>query len=157
VLDRIYSQKLSYGDIFDKFYQLPEAEQTPENLAVLVSRYTAFPITTAQAERILETEENPLYLADNRKFNAERVPKLDNRDEFYPYQKFSNIHALLALAVAGDQCVVWNTGTHTSTPVLVFAKGSARARQPFAGVIHHTQLGQYTIDAVLGNSTTMNP
>jgi alkaline phosphatase len=149
VLDKIYSQKLSYGDIFDKFYQLSKEEQTPENLAMLVNQYTAFPITMAQAERILETEDNPLYLADNRKFNAKRVPKLDNKDEFYPSQKFSNIHALLALAVAGDQFVVWNTGTHTNTPVLVFTKGSARARRPFAGVIHHTQLGQYTIDAVL--------
>ncbi len=150
VLDRIYSQKLSYGDIFAKFYQLPKGEQTPENLAIRVNQYTAFPITLAQAQRILETEDNPLYLADNWKFNAKRVPKLDNKDEFYPSQKFSNIHALLALAVAGDQSVVWNTGTHTSTPVLVFTKGSARARQPFAGVIHHTQLGQYAIDAVLG-------
>jgi alkaline phosphatase len=149
VLDRIYSQQLSYGDIFDKFYQLSNAEQTPENLAALVNQYTAFPITAAQAERILETEDNPLYLADNRKFNAKQVPKLDNKDEFYPSQKFSNIHALLALAVAGDQFVVWNTGTHTSTPVLVFSKGSAVARQPFAGVIHHTQLGQYAMDAVM--------
>jgi alkaline phosphatase len=150
VLDRIYSQKLSYGDIFDRFYQLPKSEQTAQNLATLVNQNTAFPITRAQAERILETEDNPLYLAGHRKFNADKVPKLDNKDEFYPSQKFSNIHALLALAVAGDQCVVWNTGTHTSTPVLVFTKGSAQARQPFAGVIHHTQLGQYTIDAVQG-------
>ena len=149
VLDKIYNQKLSYGDIFDKFYQLSKEEQTPKNLAILVNQYTAFPITIVQAERILETEDNPIYIADNRKFNAKRVPKLDNKDEFYPSQKFSNIHALLALAVAGDQFVVWNTGTHTNTPVLVFTKGSARARQPFAGVIHHTQLGQYTIDAVL--------
>lgn len=150
ILDRIYSQKLSYGDLFAKFYQLAKKEQTPENLSLLVNQYTAFPITIAQAERILETEDNPLYLADNRKFNAKRVPKLDNKDEFYPSQKFSNIHALLALAVAGDQFVVWNTGGHTNTPVLVFTKGSARARKPFAGVIHHTQLGQYAIDAVLG-------
>ncbi len=150
VLDKLYSQKLSYGDIFDKFYQLSKEEQTPKNLAMLVNQYTAFPITIAQAQRILETEDNPIYLPDNRKLNAKRVPKLDNKDEFYPSQKFSNIHALLALAVAGDQFAVWNTGTHTNTPVLVFTKGSVRARKPFAGVIHHTQLGQYAIDAVRG-------
>ena len=38
VLDRIYSQELSYGDIFDKFYQLSKEEQTPKNLAMLVNQ-----------------------------------------------------------------------------------------------------------------------
>jgi alkaline phosphatase len=150
VLERLYRQKLSYGDIFAGFYQLSKEEQTPENLAQIVNQYTAFPITRAQAERILETEDVPLYMADNQPHNIEKVPKLDNKDEFYPSPKFSNIHALLALAVAGDQYVVWNTGTHTSTPVLVFTHGGARARQPFAGVLHHTQLGQYVMDAVSG-------
>jgi len=149
VLDKLYSQKMSYWDIFTRFGSLPEEEQTPATLSELVNHYTAFPITVVQAERILETEENPLYGEGSHKFGRKRVPKLDNKDEFYPYQRFNNQHALLALAVAADQSVVWNTGTHTSTPVLVFTKGPARARAPFAGVIHHTQLGQYAIDAVL--------
>lgn len=149
VLDKLYGQKLSYGDIFDKFYQLSKAEQTPQNLAGLVNQYTAFPITISQAERILETEDNPFYTAGKGKFNAKQVPKLDNKDQFYPSQSFSNIHALLALAVAGDQFVVWNSGTHTNTPVLVFTRGAASARKPFAGVLHHTQLGQYAMDAVM--------
>ncbi|MBU0972301.1 MAG: alkaline phosphatase [Proteobacteria bacterium] len=149
VLDKLYSQKLSYGDIFDKFYQLSKEAQTPGNLALLVNLHTAFPITLSQAERILETEDNPIYVADDRRFNAKKVPKLDNKDEFYTYQK-SNHHALLALAVASDQNAVWNTGAHTNTPVLVFAKGTDAARAPFSGVLHHTQLGQYLLDAVSG-------
>ncbi|MCP4721591.1 MAG: hypothetical protein GY860_19205, partial [Desulfobacteraceae bacterium] len=44
--------------------------------------------------------------------------------------------------------VVWNTGTHTNTPVLVFTKGPDTAREPFEGIMHHTQLGQRTMDAV---------
>lgn len=75
VLDKLYSQKLSYGDIFAQFYQLSKAEQTPRNLAGLVNLYTAFPITISQAERILETEENPFYTAGKGKFNAKRVPE----------------------------------------------------------------------------------
>ena len=149
VLDKLYGQKLSYGDIFDQFYQLSKTEQTPQNLVRLVNQYTAFPITLSQAQRILETEDNPFYMAGKGKFNAKQVPKLDNKDEFYPSQNYSNIHALLALAVAGDQFVVWNTGTHTNTPVLVFTRGAVGARKPFAGVLHHTQLGQYAMDAVM--------
>jgi alkaline phosphatase len=148
VLDKLYNQKLSYGGIFAKFDQLPKNKQTPSNLAQLVNQYTSFPITIAQAQRILETEENPLYQADNRKFNLKEVPRIDNKDEFFVYQKFVNRSVLLALAVASDQFAVWNTGTHTNTPVLVFTKGPASARAPFSGVLHHTQLGRYVINAV---------
>jgi len=42
--------------------------------------------------------------------------------------------------------VVWNTGTHTATPVLVFASGPAG--ESFGGLLHHTQVGQLVIDAV---------
>jgi len=55
-----------------------------------------------------------------------------------------------ALEVAADQFAVWNTGTHTNTPVLVFTKGTHDAMAPFTGIMHHTQLGKYTINAVSG-------
>ncbi|OQY51462.1 MAG: alkaline phosphatase [Desulfobacteraceae bacterium 4572_89] len=150
VLDKIYSQKLSYGDIFARFDGLPKERQTSENLANLVNRFTAFPITSSQAKRILETEDNPIYSAGHSALGSKQVPKLDNKDEFFVYQRYNNRKILLALEVAGDQFVVWNTGTHTNTPVLVFTKGSPSAMAPFARVLHHTQLGQLTIDVVTG-------
>jgi len=150
VLDRIYSQKLSYGDIFTRFDGLPKENQTPENLTKLVNQFTAFPIIQAQAKRILEKEDNPIYSQGHSALGSKQVPKLDNKDEFFVYQKYNNRQILLALEVAGDQFAVWNTGTHTNTPVLVFTKGNAAAMAPFARVLHHTQLGQFTIDAVTG-------
>lgn len=45
--------------------------------------------------------------------------------------------------------VVWNTGAHTATPVLVFVKGSPKAMAPFGKVLHHTQLGRHAIEAIL--------
>ena len=150
VLDRIYRQKQSYGDIFVRFDGLPKETQTPEKLADLVNQFTAFPITPAQAKRILETEENPIYSQGHSALGSKQVPKLDNKDEFFVYQKYNNRQILLALEVAGDQFAVWNTGTHTNTPVLVFTKGSAAAMAPFARVLHHTQLGQKIIDTVMG-------
>lgn len=148
VLDKLYNQKLSYTDIFGKFDSLSKEEQTPKALADLVNEYTQFPITEAQAARVLETEDNPIYSEGHSYLGSKVVPKLDNKDEFFVYQKYDNRQNLLALEVAADQFVVWNTGTHTNTPVLVFTKGPDTAREPFEGIMHHTQLGQRTMDAV---------
>lgn len=150
VLDKLYKQQLSYTDIFSSHFDtLPKEQQTPEKLAQLVNQHTEFPITVAQAERILETEDNPIYVEGHPYLGSKIVPKLDNKDEFFVYQKYDNRQNLLALEVGSDQFVVWNTGTHTATPVIVFAKGPLNAMAPFGSVLHHTQLGQYVIDAVL--------
>lgn len=151
VLDKLYKQKLSYTDIFDnQFGALPKDQQTPEALAREVNAYTRFPITVAQAARVLETEDNPIFVEGHEYLGSKIVPKLDNKDEFFVYQKYDNRQNLLALEVAADQFVVWNTGTHTATPVVVFAKGSEQAMAPFGSILHHTNVGQNVINAVTG-------
>ncbi|MCF6247473.1 MAG: alkaline phosphatase [Desulfobacula sp.] len=148
VLDKLYKQKLSYTDIFDsQFGALPEDQQTPAALAREVNAYTRFPITVAQAARILETENNPIYVKGHSYLGSKIVPKLDNKDEFFVYQKYDNRQNLLALEVAADQFVVWNTGTHTATPVIVFANGPQK--EAFSNIMHHTNVGQKVIEAVL--------
>ncbi len=100
-----------------------------------------------QAARILETEENPFYVEGHKYLGSKKVPKMDVNDAFFVYHLDDNRQNLLAIEVAARQAVVWSTGTHTSTPVLVFANGPARAA-PFGQVMHHTQLGQSTITAL---------
>lgn len=80
---------------------------------------------------------------------AKMVPKMGSTGAFFVYQTDDNRQNLLAREVAADQMVVWNTGTHTATPVLVFTKGSPGAMAPFGNVLHHTQLGRYAIEAIL--------
>ena len=101
-----------------------------------------------QAARILETEENPFYVEGHKYLGSKKVPKMDVNDAFFVYHLDDNRQNLLAIEVAARQAVVWSTGTHTSTPVLVFANGPARAKAPFGQVMHHTQLGQSTITAL---------
>lgn len=148
VLDKIYSQKLSYTDIFGKFDGLAKEKKTAKALAGLVNQYTQFPITESQAQRILATEDNPIYAEGHSYLGSKTVPKLDNKDEFFVYQLYDNRENLLALEVGADQLVVWNSGTHTATPVLVFASGPANAADAFGDLMHHTQVGQRVIDAV---------
>ena len=150
VLDKIYSQKMSYYELFGgNFDRLPKEQQTPAKLAELVNQYTAFAISEAQAAAILETEENPYYSQGHSSLGNKVVPKMGPTGAFFVYQADDNRQNLLAREVAADQMVVWNTGTHTATPVLVFAKGSPEAMAPFGNVLHHTQLGRYAIEAIL--------
>lgn len=149
VLDKIYNQQLSYGDIFyGKFDSLPKEQQTPAMLAKIVNEYTEFDISEDQAARVLATEENPFFVEGHSYLGTKVVPKMGPTSAFFVYQTDDNRQNLLAREVAADQMVVWNTGTHTATPVLVFAKGSPGAMAPFGDVLHHTQLSRYAIEAI---------
>ncbi|WLE98192.1 MAG: alkaline phosphatase [Candidatus Electrothrix communis] len=147
VLDRLYKQKLSYGEIFGQFDKLSQEKQTPAKLAQLVRRNTAFQITKDQAARILETEENPYYVKGHKKLGLKIVPKIDVNDAFFVLNKNKARQNLLAIEVATQQQVVWATGTHTATPVLVFAKGPGK--ETFSRIMHHTELSQYAINAIM--------
>ena len=150
ILDKIYSQKMSYYELFrGLFDNLPKEQQTPARLAELVNQYTEFAISEAQAATILAIEENPFYMEGHSTLGAKMVPKMGSTGAFFVYQTDDNRQNLLAREVAADQMVVWNTGTHTATPVLVFTKGSPGAMAPFGNVLHHTQLGRYAIEAIL--------
>ena len=150
VLDKMYSQKLSYWDIFHgKFDRLPKEAQTTAKLAEIVNEYTEFAITEAQATTILATEDNPYFVEGHSYLGSKAVPKMGPTGAFFVYQTDDNRQNLLAREVAAAQMVVWNTGSHTATPVLVFAKGSPEAMAPFGDVLHHTQLGRYAIEAIL--------
>jgi alkaline phosphatase len=147
VLDKLYAQQLSYHDIFKQFDTLPLPQQTPSKLAKLVNRYTEFKITEAQAVDILATEDNPFFHAGHGVLGSRRVPRMDSNGAFFVYQQ-DNRENLLARAVAANQQVVWASGTHTSTPVYVFAQGPEAGMKPFAGILHHTQVGRLISDAL---------
>lgn len=141
VLDKLYAQQLSYHDIFQRFDALPLLRRTPTNLADLVNRHTAFKISEDQARAVLATEDNPFFHVGHHALGARRVPKMGDNGAFFVYQR-ENRENLLARAVATSQQVVWATGTHTSTPVYVFAQGPEASIKPFARILHHTQTGQ---------------
>lgn len=141
VLDRLYAQQQSYEAIFKQFDALPVAERTPEKLVELVNKATEFNITVAQAKTVLTTEANPFYQANHSTLGEKEVPKMPMNSPFYPYQK-ENRQNLLAQVVSAQQQVVWATGTHTSTPVLVFTHSKEAALIPFSKVLHHSDLGR---------------
>ena len=78
---------------------------------------------------------------------SKTVPKMEVNGEFFVYQK-DNRENLLARAVAAGQQAVWSTGTHTSTPVYVFVRGPEYSLEPFAKILHHTDIGHLALEAL---------
>lgn len=149
ILDKLYAQKSSYADIFySQFDALDKSEKTPANLAKIVNAETEFDITEEQAARVLATENNPYYTEGHKYLSSKVVPKMGANGAFFVYQTDDNRQNLLAREVAEGQNVVWATGTHTSTPVLVFSQGPAKAIAPFGKILHHTEVGQQAIKAL---------
>ena len=83
-------------------------------------------------------KDNPFYIEGHKYLSAKTVPKMDVNGAFFVYQTDDNRQNLLAREVAEQQNVVWATGTHTNTPVLVFTQGPGGTTARFGKVLHHT-------------------
>ncbi len=86
----------------------------------MVNANSDFQIDEAQAAAVLTDKPNPYHVEGHSYLDVEKVPAIHDFDAFYPYH---DRRALLGRALATDQNVVWGTGTHTHTPVNVFAAG----------------------------------
>ena len=145
ILDGLYNQKKSYYDILAEFEALPESEHTAANLQKVVNQNSEFDITLAQAEEVLQDKPNPYHTHDHSYLSAETIPAIHDFDAFFPYNDRGN---LLGRVQATAQNTVWGTGTHTSTPVNVFAWGPAAQILPVSSIQHHSKIGQFLMDAV---------
>lgn len=145
ILDGLYNQKKSYYDILADFEKLPEADHNAENLRKVVNQNSDFDITLAQAEEVLHDKPNPYHTHGHSYLEAETVPAIQDFDAFFPYNDRGN---LLGRVQATAQNTVWGTGTHTNTPVNVFAWGPAEAILPISSIQHHSKIGQFLKDSV---------
>ncbi|WP_341663739.1 alkaline phosphatase [Vibrio sp.] len=140
LLDRLYKQKKSYNSIISEFEKLDVNHQTAARFAEIVNQNTEFPITLGQAKKVLANKPNPYRLAGHSYLSAENIPAINDFDAFFPYNDRGNV---LAREQATSQNIVWGTGTHTHTPVNVFAWGPAEAIIPVSKIMHHSELGEY--------------
>jgi alkaline phosphatase len=136
VLDRIYQQKKSLAAIWNDFTSQPDDRQTAATLAKLVNESMAFKITTDQAAEVLR--------------NAQELPDFPQINDFSEYYVNSTTGrtGLLARELAKDQQVVWGTGTHTTTPVVVGAYGPTAWTREFGGFWHSHEIGQKMMRAL---------
>lgn len=146
-LDKLYEQKMSYNALFNAFDDLGDGQKTPANLQKMVNENTMFPITLAEAERVLETEKNNYYVEGHSYLDAEKFPRFNEREEFFVYGSELRKN-LLAVVTAKYSNVIWGTDNHTSTPVYVFAYGPDDKTQAFGTLQHSTDWAQKVIDLI---------
>jgi alkaline phosphatase len=152
LVDRIAAQKKSFGDILDEFEDLDEEEQTPEKLMELFNANSDFPITLEEARSLFVEVPNPYYLPgdDDRGFIT--LPQIHDFSEFYPGEPFDRRMNLLGRAVGPEQYTSWATGTHTHTPVILFAMGPAAVLAQYPTIMHMTDFGRITKQALTGGN-----
>lgn len=139
VLHKLFRQKKSFDRIFKDFLTLP---RTPQALLRLVNENTEFPITLSDARRLLGETKGPFGFLGFSARDERPEPPSSDLSAFYP--DFSDRRpAVLSSIVSERTGIVWGTGTHTTTPVLVIAVGPAEIEKQFDGLHTMQELGQH--------------
>ncbi|MBI2336463.1 MAG: alkaline phosphatase [Deltaproteobacteria bacterium] len=105
------------------------------------------PITMIEAAKMLAEDitKNTAYVLSDAELQKALTRKPGAKDfetcdfaEFYPYE---SVHSdALGRAVAKQSNAVWATGTHTASPVLVFAMGPEKYASVVRGMIDNTDI-----------------
>ncbi|MBX7137585.1 MAG: alkaline phosphatase [Oligoflexia bacterium] len=143
-LDRIYAQKQAFYPLAKEFMALPLWKRRPERLADLIRERTGFQITAEQSQMILSSEKNPYFRPGVAGLSAKTWPKINDFSAFYP-DADGRLAALIGRALASEQGVVWGSGSHTASPVIVAAQGPERYTARFRGFYSAVELGKKLI------------
>jgi len=109
---------------------------TAAALVAAMAASTPYTISEAQAAAALAMEPDRFAKEDD----AAHVHVIHDFRAYYPYLS-DGPQGVLGRVLSEQQNVVWSTGTHTHTPVPVFAVGPAGATAPFGGLLHHAEVG----------------
>jgi len=142
LLDMIYNQKMCFDEIRLRFAALPAAEQSPEMFARFFNDKVEFKINAAEARAILAEETNEYFTPGHKELKKKSFPLVRDFKEFYAYADEVR-NCLMGRAIARRQGVVWATGTHTSTPVIVVAVGPEAHTKELRGLHHTTDVGRF--------------
>lgn len=144
ILDKLYAQKLSFPHMMSAFNK---TDKKPSSLQKIVNDNSEFKISLAQAEAILQTENNDYYQKGHKYLDRKTFPKVNDFKAFYVYGDEVR-HDLIGRAMSEEQNIVWSTGTHTDTPVAVIAVGPTWLTAQFSTLTQHTEIGKLLIKAV---------
>lgn len=145
VLDKLYNQKQSLGNLMIKFNKLPKKIQTQDKLYQMVKNTVDFKINKKDIDRVLKRVKNPFYASWNYGLTRKTVPEIKEFKAFFA-NKFGMETSLIARAMASEQSIIWGSTGHTATPVFVFAKGGRGSHENFKGYINHATVGQLMQD-----------
>lgn len=147
VLDKLYNQKRSHMDLVFDIASWPKTQQTTVNIKNHFEKFMDFEVTKDEVKEIMKSEKNKYYLESHPVLNSKNVPKVNDFSAYYTYGAVIRSN-LIGREIAHKQSVVWATGSHTSTPVSLFAVGPKSLTDQFDGVLHSTEVGRLAMKAL---------
>ncbi len=148
-LDKLYAQDGTFYDMMDQVNgDWKFANTTGKQWAEAINDHSAFKVTAKEAEQVAKREKNEYHVQGHKYLSAAEFPKVNDFKEFYVYGDETHGN-LIGRALAAKQNVVWSTGTHTASPVPVYAFGPEAITAQFSTMQHHVELGQKMMDALL--------
>jgi alkaline phosphatase len=147
-LDKIYLQKTSLKELWERYEKLDRSQKNPNGLRELVLDITGYEISLEKATQVLTEVPNPNFSKWHKVLNYAKMPVVNDFKEFYYDPDVTKI-CLIGRAIGPAQSVTWGTGGHTATPVGVFSQGPAKALTHIKGFTNHRELGK-SLQAILG-------
>ncbi len=145
-LDDLAAQEKSFYAIFTEFDTLPAAEHTPEKLLEIVNEAVKpLSITLADATDLLNRMPNRYYQKGHPYLGTPTLPEMPDQEAFYVYGENLRMNRL-GHVLGTQQHVVWGSGTHTSTPVIITSFGPGSER--FTGILHASDIGKRMIEII---------
>ncbi len=144
-LDHLYNQKKSLDTIVKNY--LKRKSYSPESFREVVKKNTGFEITLAEARSFFELKDNAYRVKGHSYLDLAEVPDMGPGEVFYGILS-NNFSAKLGAILGKHQNVTWGTGTHTSSPVGVFAVGPKHWAQKYQGAHHSTEIGLLNLAAL---------
>jgi alkaline phosphatase len=141
ILDQLYQQKTSFNNMWSEYKKLPEKEKNAKNFQSIINQNSQFKVSLDQTRRILQEQTNPYIRPDHKYLKNKKWPAIKDFRSFYYSPRVAR-NGLIGRALADQQNVVWGTGSHTATPVLVFSLGPKDTLDQIKGYQTHPQLGQ---------------
>jgi len=151
-LDKIYAQSKSYYDILSAVngdWDFSASTPAQWKAAVNDSLHADFHVTDDESIAIAARTLNKNVIDGHKYLSVSDLPLINDFSDFYVYPGDGDPSALISRAIAPEQSVAWSNGTHTASPVPVYAFGPETVVNQFSTMQHHINIGQKLMSALI--------
>lgn len=141
ILDELYKQKVSLGDIWTEYKKIRESKTDTKSLKKLIAKNTGYELSDNDLRAIIKTIPNPQQLHWHKDLKKRNMPEVAEDIRQYYYSKGNTRVALIGRRIAKYQNIIWGTGGHSFSPVLVFTLGPIK-KQNLPKMTKHPELGK---------------
>jgi alkaline phosphatase len=150
-LDKLHAQSATFYTMMSEVNSDWDFSKTTGSQwakAINAHVHADYQVSEQEAQNISKREPNKFFVAKHKYLSAKEFPAINDFKEFFVYG--DDLHAnLIGRTLAADQNVVWGTGTHTASPVAVYAFGPQEISSQFSTLQHHVDVSKKMMAAFI--------